>query len=118
MKTQAWGWLAVAVLAAGLNASYHDGGLQWAHQVVDRVSQDSEFVLALASGRADQLITEARIVASQNEVPAHLSTSFQQVDTQIASSEQNFDRFEAMSDREQARAQAQLDRFEANRSLY
>ena len=39
--TQAWGWLVAAVLAAGLNASYHDGGLQWAHQIADRVEQRS-----------------------------------------------------------------------------
>ncbi len=47
--TQAWGWLTAGVLAAGLNASYHDGGLQWAHQVADRVEHGSAAVLALAS---------------------------------------------------------------------
>ena len=46
MKTQAWGWLAAAVLAAGLNSSYHDGGLQWAHEIVGSVQHNTGAVLA------------------------------------------------------------------------
>lgn len=60
MKTQAWGWLAAAVLAAGLNASYHDGGLQWVHRLTGRVGANTKAVLALATGNADGFLTEAR----------------------------------------------------------
>src|SRR5215831_8242332 len=62
MKTQAWGWLAAAVLAAGLNSSYHNGGLQWAHEIADRVEHNTGAVLALATGRADEFLAEARML--------------------------------------------------------
>jgi hypothetical protein len=65
--TQAWGWLAAAALAAGLNASYHDGGLAWAHRIADNVGHNSAAVLALASGRADKFLTEARLVTASDE---------------------------------------------------
>lgn len=51
--TQAWGWLAAGVLAAGLNASYHDGGLPVAHEVVSRLEHRSEVLLTLASARTE-----------------------------------------------------------------
>jgi hypothetical protein len=65
MKSKAYGWLAAAALAAGLNASYHDGGLRWAHQVVDEVGHNSAAVLALAAGHAGQFLAEARLVSNQ-----------------------------------------------------
>ncbi len=64
--TQAWAWLTAGVLAAGLNASYHDGGLEWAHQVADRVEHGSAAVLALASGRADQVLSQAQLLTARN----------------------------------------------------
>ena len=60
--TQAWGWLAAGVLAAGLNAAYHDGGLEWAHRIADRVQHGSAAVVALAGGRADQFVAAGRAV--------------------------------------------------------
>src|ERR1700758_1868952 len=62
MKTQAWGWLGAAVLAAGLNSSYHNGGLEWVHEIVDRVQYNTGAVLALVTGRADQFLAEARML--------------------------------------------------------
>lgn len=68
MKTnQAWGWLAAGVLAAGLNASYYDGGLQWVHRVADRVEHNSAAVVAEASGRADLFLAEARMLTERNQ---------------------------------------------------
>ena len=62
MKTpQAWVWLTVAVMAAGLNASYHEGGLRWAHRAIGQAEHCSRAVLALATGRADQFLNEARM---------------------------------------------------------
>jgi hypothetical protein len=113
MKTQAWGWLAVAVLAAGLNANYHDGGKQWAHRVVDQVEHKSSAVMALATGHADQFLTEARFLTTRNEVAScRFSEAIARVQSRMDESQANFDRFRAMSDREEA----QLVRLEANRA--
>ena len=109
---QAWGWLAAGVLAAGLNANYYDGGFQWAHRLADRVEQNSAAVLALASGQADQFLTEARMLPARNHsASCPLSATLERVQAQIARAQARFDRFEAMSDRQEA----QLARFEANR---
>lgn len=134
--TQAWGWLIAGVLAAGLNASYHNGGLQWAHQVVDRVHYGSEAVLALASGRADQFLTEARLLTVQDRsrqdqpdqdqpdqdgsepapaqaVTCRFATNIARVQNRLDRSQAAFDRMQALSDRQQARLEAQRDRMEA-----
>lgn len=113
MKTQAWGWLAAAVLAAGLNSSYHQGGMQWAHEIVDRVGHNTGAVLALATGRADQFMAEARMLnVARHESQCPLSAAMAQVQSSVDRSQFEFDGFQAMSDREQA----QLARLEANRA--
>lgn len=130
--TQAWGWLVAAVLAAGLNASYHNGGLQWAHQIVDRVEQRSAPVLALATGRADLFLAEARALTADNEIPRNdtpsieipdievatnqaascrFATRLARVRSQIGHPETRWNRFDVMS----AREEAQLAKLEANR---
>lgn len=113
MKTQAWGWLAAAVLAAGLNSSYHEGGMQWAHEIVDRVGHNTGAVLALATGRADQFMAEARMLnVERHESQCPLASAMAQVQSSFDQSQSEFDGFQAMSDREQAR----LARLEANRA--
>jgi hypothetical protein len=118
--TQAWGWLVAGVLAAGLNASYQDGGLQWAHQIADQVEHSSKTVLALASGHADQFLTEGQLVTDRDE-PAScpLSTAWTRLQTRLARSESEFARVhrvsDRMSDRMSAREQVQLARLQANR---
>jgi hypothetical protein len=111
MKTQAWGWLVAAVVAAGLNASYHDGGLEWAHRIADRVERNSAAVWALASGRADQFLAEARAVTAPEETPTCWATTLARVQARLAHSENQFAHIEAVSGREQA----QLAWLEANR---
>jgi hypothetical protein len=111
MKTQAWGWLAAAVLAAGLNSSYHDGGLQWAHEIVDRIGHNTGAVLALATGRADQFMAEARMLNVGRQRP-ECPLAAAMADVQNSVDQSQFDRFEAMS----AREQAQLVRIEADRA--
>ena len=112
MKTQAWGWLAAAVLAAGLNASYHDGGLEWAHRIADRMDHGASAVMALASGRADQFLAEMRMASTHDEAPScRFATSFARVQTKLARTETRFAHFEGMT----ARQEAQLARLEANR---
>ncbi len=110
MKTQAWGWLTAAVLAAGLNASYHDGGLQWAHRIADQVGHSTNAVLALATGRADQFLTEARVLTARNESSScRLNAALARAESRIARSDAEFDLMTA-------REQAQLARLEANRA--
>jgi hypothetical protein len=113
MKTQALGWLAAAVVAAGLNASYHDGGLEWAHQIADRVEHNAAAVVALATGRAGQFLAEARWVGARDETAScPWSTILAQAQTRVARTENRFAQIEVMS----AREQAQLARLEANRA--
>ena len=103
MKTQAWGWLAAAVMAAGLNASYHDGGLRWAHEIANQVKHNTGAVLALATGRADQFVAEANLVAaSKQSLPCPFAALAEAravaVPTQV-----ELRQFEVMSAREQAK---------------
>ena len=121
MKTQAWGWLVAAVLAAGLNASYHDGGLEWAHRIAGSVEHSSNAVLALATGHADRFLAEAQILGARQETAScPLSTALARIQTRIARSRMgadnladNFnDSFEVMS----AREEASMARIEANRA--
>jgi len=109
---QAWGWLFAGVVAAGLNASYHDGGLEWAHRAVNQASYNVSAVLALASGRADQFAAEVQMVSARNETPScRFAAALAQIENKVGGKHANFDRFEAMT----ARQQAQLARFEAQR---
>ena len=113
MKTQAWGWLAAAVVAAGLNASYHDGGLRWAHQVVNEVTHNTSAVLALATGRADQFLAEAQAVEARRQSPScPWSAAVAEARTMHVPDEFQWQRLEAIS----ARQQAQLARLEARRA--
>ena len=73
--TQAWIWLSAGVLAAGLNAVYHDGGAaqmreiacRIADRVVNRVIDNSERVVARTADRADHLLTLARLTVREDE---------------------------------------------------
>jgi len=123
MKTQAWGWLTAGVLAAGLNAGYHDGGLRWAHEAVNRLQHGSAAVVALATGRTDQFLTEARLVSARSETAgcrlstaiARVQTRIAHAETRIARSEARVDRFETMADMDLDMDMAQLDQLDANR---
>jgi hypothetical protein len=122
MKTNnAWGWLAAAVLAAGLNASYHDGGLEWAHRIADRVGNRSAAVLALASGRADQFLAEAQVIKARHEAPScPFAATMARVEARMVEAKvvqariarSQVERFDAMS----AREEAELAKLEANRA--
>src|SRR5579864_3397787 len=127
MKTQAWGWLTAAVLAAGLNASYHDGRLEWAHRIADQVEHSSAAVLALADGRADQFLTEARLLTARNETAscrwgaavaqvqnrvARAENRFAHAENGLADAENGFADVEAMS----AERESQFAQWQANRA--
>jgi len=112
MKTQAWGWLTAAVLAAGLNSGYHNGGLQWAHEIVDRVQHNSNAVLALATGRADQFLAEARTLKAQRQEKCPLAAALAESQNSFDQQDWQFDQFQAVTEREQT----QLTRLEANRA--
>ena len=111
MKTQAMGWLVVGVLAAGLNASYHNGGMEWAHQVADHVEHTSDAVLALAAGRADRFLTEARLATARPEAPAcPLSSALARAQATV---ERAQDLMSARQEARLARLEAKRERFEA-----
>ena len=111
--TQAWGWLAAGVLALGLNGFYQDGGAQWAHQIVGRVASRSGSVLALASGRADQFLSEAGLVTARTQTSScRLATALARLQTRVARGQSDFARFEGLS----ARQEAALARLQANRA--
>ena len=113
MKTQAWGLLTAAVLAAGLKASYHNGGLQWAHRIADRVGRDSGAVIALATGHADRFLAEARALKANEEAAScPLAGALAQLRSGMPQAEEDFSGFEVMA----AREQAQMARIEANRA--
>ena len=112
MKTQAWGWLAAAVVAAGLNASYHDGGLRWAHEITDQVKHNSTAVMALATGRADQFLAEANFASARKQTPScPFTAALAEAGTIVVPNEFE-QRVEIMS----AREQAHLARLEADRA--
>src|SRR5215469_4932977 len=111
MKTQAWGWLATAVLAAGLNSSYHSGGLEWAHRVADGVQHNTRAVLALATGNAERFVAEAEWASAQNSHSCPFSAALAAVQRSIAPVDSEQERFEART----ARQEAALARLEANR---
>ena len=112
MKTQAWGWLAAAVMAAGLNASYHDGGLRWVHEIANQVKHNTGAVLALATGRANHFITEANLVAaSKQSSPCPLAAALAEARMVAVPAQVELRQFEVMS----AREQAKLARIETER---
>jgi hypothetical protein len=132
--TQAYAWLVAGVLAAGLNASYHDGGLQRVHEIADRLEHNSAAVMELVSGHADRFLSEMRVMTARPQTAscrlsmtpksmtpksmalvsmtlAGLQTRFGQ--TELATTQARLDRFQAMADREQARMEANRARIEA-----
>lgn len=116
MKSQAWGWLTAAVLAAGLNSSYQNGGLQWAHEIVGSLQHNTSAVLALATGRADQFLAEARIIQAHHTSSCPLSAAMAQVEQSFAPMHTEQQQFEMMSAREEeamARLAARRARMEA-----
>lgn len=116
--TQAWGWLVAGVLAAGLNASYHNGGLQWAHQAVEQITDQVEYrsqaVLALASGEADRFRTASRMLTERNETAScPLARSMARVQNRVAISQARLNLISARDRVEVAKWQANRDRMEA-----
>jgi hypothetical protein len=122
MKTmQTWGWLAAGVLAAGLNASYHDGGLEWAHRIADRVTdrveEASSMVHDLTSRRADLFLTEARLfLAHDQDASSRTAMTLVRIQSRITRSQMECAHAEAQGEEMSARHQAALDRAEAERN--
>jgi hypothetical protein len=113
MKTQAWAWLAAGVVALGLNGFYHDGGFAWAHRAADRIESRSSAVLALATGRAQQFLEQARVATLPDETDtAVVETALARAQTTIARTETTFDRWQTVSDRQEA----QFVRLESTRA--
>lgn len=121
--TQGWGWLTAGVLALGLNGFYHDGGAAWAHRIANRVAQQSEAMVELASAQSDGILERVNLAVTRDETAScRLGTAMARVQsqiartqiarTQMARTQSGWARFEAMS----ARQEAALARMEANRA--
>jgi hypothetical protein len=111
--TQAWGWLTAGVLAAGLNASYHHGGLQWAHEIAGSFQHNSAAVLALASGNADQFLAEVQSLKGRNETRScPLAGALSRTDHRISDSDLEVEESEVIS----LPQEAALARWDANRA--
>ena len=97
MKTiQAWGWLTAGVLALGLNGFYHDGGSELAHRMVGRVVYSSAAVVALASGRADQFLEQAKMVVARDEAQScPLGTAMARIQARVVRTNTGLARLEA-----------------------
>ena len=103
MKTsQAWGWLAAGVVAAGLNAAYHDGGLAWARRAADGVVERSQAVTALVRGQADRFLADVQVLTAENDAATNRANA---VWTRV---QRNVD--EQVMDNALANAQAKIDR--------
>jgi hypothetical protein len=114
---QRWGWLAAGVIALGLNGIYHDGGAAWGRrnvgQVIERIESHTGPVLALAAGRADWFLTQAKLTATQEQtVSCRAATSVARFQTKMARTQTGMARIEALS----AQEEAALARIEANRA--
>jgi hypothetical protein len=111
--TQAWAWLAAGVLALGLNGFYQDGGVAWAHRIVDRVADRSGVLADVASEQVDRFVERANFVAARNETAScRLGSAMARFQTKIARTQTGMAHFEVMS----ARQEAALARVEVQRA--
>jgi hypothetical protein len=115
-RNQAWGWLVAAVMAAGLNASYHNGDLQWVHRVAEQAKHRTVAVLALASGRADLFLAQAQVLAAHEQADSRLAVAMTPVQAETANSEASAGRVEALAackELQRARMEIQKARLQA-----
>jgi methylthioribose-1-phosphate isomerase len=113
MKTQALGWMAAGVLALGVNGVYQGGGARWVHRALERATLETTGVLALATGRADRFLTEARLLTERDETAScRLGTALARMQTNVARSATQVFRMETLS----ARQEARVARFETDRA--
>jgi len=86
MKTiQGWAWLGAGLLALGLNGFYHDGGVELAHRIVDRVADRAGVVVDLASARVDGMLQRATLVGAREETAScRFATAAARFQTTIA----------------------------------
>jgi hypothetical protein len=117
MKTQAWAWLTAGVVALGLNGFYHDGGAEWAHRVADRISDQSAVVAERASGRAEQFLESAGMVAARSETAScRLSTALARAQNKMARTQNGFARFQTRFQAVSARNGTQVVELEMNQA--
>ncbi len=100
-----------AVVAAGLNSSYHNGDLQCLHRAAEQAKHRTLGVLALATGRADQFLIQAQIVAAHERADSSLAEAISPVEIESAVSEASEGSVEALSacpEQQRARIEARI----------
>jgi hypothetical protein len=104
--TQAWVWLAAGVMALGLNGFYQDGGVAWAHRIVDgAVAQAADRSLGLVNlawERVDRFAETTNVVAVRDETASCRLAAMARFRAGIARGESGMAHFQAMSAREEA----------------
>jgi len=110
-QLQTWGWLAAGVLAMALNSVYHDGGVELATRIMDRVAAGAQSITAVASDRAQQLVERAGLVAFRVEAAScQLRTAIARF--QALEQPRAVQTFDVMT----ARQEAQLSKLDASRA--
>jgi len=100
-------------MAAGLNASYHNGDLQCVHRVAEKAKHTTLGVLALATGRADQFLMQAEILAAHEQADSRLAMApLQNESAIIEASAARLEVLNARKDLQRARIEAQQARIQ------
>jgi hypothetical protein len=101
-------WIALGVLALGLNSEYRQGKFEALHQIGGRISDHAGAVLCQLSARAERTLASARVLKSRPDFSADDFLRDSAAD-EIAQAEVTRDRVRE-SVRDQIRAQAEVIR--------
>jgi hypothetical protein len=109
MNNQALYWIALGVLALGMNSEYQKGNLPLAHRVADR----AQTVLCHVTAKAEQVVSLARVLTSGQEFTVDdqlLARQQAEVDRVLAEHQADLDRAMALRQVDLDRVQRKLDR--------
>jgi hypothetical protein len=109
MNNQALYWIALGVLALGMNSEYQKGNLPLAHRVADRAG----VVLCHVTAKAEQVLALARVLTRGQEFSVDdqfLAHQQAEVDRVLAEHQADLDRVMAVREVNLDRVQRKLDR--------
>ncbi|HWZ84294.1 MAG TPA: hypothetical protein VNW47_16820 [Terriglobales bacterium] len=112
MNNQALYWIALGVLALGLNSEYQKGNLPLAHRVADH----AEAALCKVAMKAEQTWALARVLTGHQEFRADDESQARQqaeIDRVMAEHQADLDRVMALRQADLDRIQRRLDRLHA-----
>ena len=103
---------------AGLNASYHDGGLQWAHRIAGQIENRANVVLALLMVAPMRPLPRrvSRMTAADENSEYRFDSALAHAQTKLGKLERRIQSASGFVDRKLARLQANRARVEARLS--